>query len=94
MDLCEFKASLVYKASSRMRRATQRNPVAKQNNNNINKQTYPVDSQTAASGLLAGVTGLASPPGSVMTWFPDNSSVSELAFPPSLFLFLVACFLE
>ena len=28
-ELCEFKASLVYKGSSRMARATQRNPVSK-----------------------------------------------------------------
>ena len=34
VDLCEFKSSLVYKASSRIARATQRNPVSK-----INKQT-------------------------------------------------------
>ena len=32
VDLCEFKASLVYKASSRTVRATQRNPVPKNNN--------------------------------------------------------------
>jgi hypothetical protein len=40
----EFKASLVYKVSSRTARATQRNPVSKNNNNNkkkkqTNKQT-------------------------------------------------------
>ena len=29
-DLCEFKASLVYKASSRTARARQRNPVSNQ----------------------------------------------------------------
>ena len=29
MDLCEFEASLVYKASSRTTRVTQRNPVSK-----------------------------------------------------------------
>jgi hypothetical protein len=28
-DLCEFKASLVYRVSSRTARATQRNPVSK-----------------------------------------------------------------
>jgi hypothetical protein len=40
-DLCEFKASLVYRASSKTARAvTQRNLVAtKQNNNNNNKKT-------------------------------------------------------
>ena len=42
--LCEFEASLVYKASSRKARATQRNPVSKtqnqnsNNNNNNNKK--------------------------------------------------------
>ena len=35
-DLCEFKASLVYRASSRISRATQRNPVS---NKQISKQT-------------------------------------------------------
>ena len=29
VDLCEFKASLVYRASSRTARATQRNPLSK-----------------------------------------------------------------
>ena len=29
VGLCEFKASLVYKMSSRMARATQRNPISK-----------------------------------------------------------------
>jgi hypothetical protein len=31
-DLCEFKASLVYRVSSRTARATRRNPVWKNNN--------------------------------------------------------------
>ena len=30
VNLCEFEASLVYRASSRASRATQRNPVSKQ----------------------------------------------------------------
>jgi hypothetical protein len=30
-DLCEYKASLVYRASSRTSKATQRNPVSKPN---------------------------------------------------------------
>jgi hypothetical protein len=30
-DLCEFKASLIYRASSRTGRATQRNPMSKNN---------------------------------------------------------------
>ena len=34
-DLCEFRASLVYRASSRTARVTQKNPVSKQ----TNKQT-------------------------------------------------------
>jgi hypothetical protein len=34
VDLCEFKASLVYRASSRTAKATQRNPLSK-----TNKQT-------------------------------------------------------
>ena len=36
-DLCEFEASLVYRASSRTARATQRNPVSKKQ---TNKQKY------------------------------------------------------
>jgi hypothetical protein len=36
--ISEFKASLVYKVSSRTARATQRNPVS-ENNNNKNKKT-------------------------------------------------------
>ena len=38
MDLCEFKASLVYRASSRTARATQKNPVSKNQTNQLNKQ--------------------------------------------------------
>jgi len=44
-DLCEFKASLVHRVSSRTARATQRNPISKKNkqtktkrNNNNNKK--------------------------------------------------------
>jgi hypothetical protein len=37
-DLCEFEASLVYKASSRTARATQRDPVSKQHNKTQNKR--------------------------------------------------------
>jgi hypothetical protein len=36
--ISEFEASLVYKVSSRTARATQRNPVLKNQNNNNNKQ--------------------------------------------------------
>jgi hypothetical protein len=35
MDLCEFEASLVYRAGSRIARATQRNPVLKNRNKDI-----------------------------------------------------------
>jgi hypothetical protein len=38
-DLCEFEASLVYRASSKTVRATQRNPVTKKNEKSKNKQT-------------------------------------------------------
>ena len=42
--ISEFKASLLYRASSRIARATQRNPVSKQKTNNKakNKQTKRV----------------------------------------------------
>jgi hypothetical protein len=36
--ISEFKASLVYRVSSRTVRAIQRNPVSKNNNNNKTKQ--------------------------------------------------------
>jgi hypothetical protein len=36
-QISEFKASLVYKVSSRTAKAIQRNPVSKNNNNNKNK---------------------------------------------------------
>jgi hypothetical protein len=36
--ISEFKASLVYKVSSRTARATQRNPVSKKQNNNNKKK--------------------------------------------------------
>ena len=43
-DLCEFEASLVYKASSRTARAIQRNPVlenkTKQNKTQTNKKEH------------------------------------------------------
>jgi hypothetical protein len=38
-QISEFKASLVYRVSSRSSRAIQRNPVSKQNNNNNKKKT-------------------------------------------------------
>jgi hypothetical protein len=38
-QISEFKASLVYRVSSRTARATQRNPVSKTKQNKTNKQT-------------------------------------------------------
>jgi hypothetical protein len=38
-QISEFEASLVYKVSSRIARATQRNPVSKNQNKQTNKQT-------------------------------------------------------
>jgi hypothetical protein len=43
--ISEFKASLVYKVSSRTARATQRNPVSRNNNNKTNKQTKKTNKQ-------------------------------------------------
>jgi hypothetical protein len=40
-DLCEFEASLVYRASSRTARATQRNPVST-NQNKTQNQKNPI----------------------------------------------------
>jgi hypothetical protein len=37
-DLCEFKASLIYRLSSRIARATQRNPVSNKTKQNKTKQ--------------------------------------------------------
>jgi hypothetical protein len=41
VDLCEFKASLVYRASSRAARDTQRNPVWKNKANNNKEKKFP-----------------------------------------------------
>jgi Tfp pilus assembly protein PilP len=38
VDLCEFKASLVYRVSSRTARTSWRDPVSKQTNKQTNKQ--------------------------------------------------------
>jgi hypothetical protein len=38
VDLCEFKASLVYRVSSSIARATQRNPASKQKRKKIRKE--------------------------------------------------------
>jgi hypothetical protein len=40
--ISEFKASLVYKVSSRTARAIQRNPVSKNKNKNKNKNPKPM----------------------------------------------------
>jgi hypothetical protein len=40
-QISEFKASLVYKVSSRTVRATQKNPVSKQTNKQTNKKQKP-----------------------------------------------------
>ena len=37
VDLCEFEASLVYKAGSRKARATQRNPISKTKNKGLER---------------------------------------------------------
>jgi hypothetical protein len=41
-DLCEFKASLVYRVSSRTAKATQRNPVSKNKTKNSEKESGEV----------------------------------------------------
>jgi hypothetical protein len=40
--ISEFEASLVYRVSSRIARATQRNPVSKKPNNNNNPQRIKI----------------------------------------------------
>jgi hypothetical protein len=39
-DLCEFKASLVYRVNSKTAWATQRNPVSKKKNKQTEKQKF------------------------------------------------------
>ena len=48
MDLCEFEASLVYRASSRTAKETQRNPVSEKTKptNQPNKQTNKQKTET------------------------------------------------
>jgi hypothetical protein len=41
-QISEFKASLVYRVSSRTARATQRNPVSKNQNNNSNNNNKDI----------------------------------------------------
>ena len=43
VDICELEASLVYRVSSRIVKATQRNPVSKNKNKNKNKNPCCVD---------------------------------------------------
>ena len=45
-DLCEFKASLVYKSSSRRARATRRNPISKNKKTNKNKKIQKPKNET------------------------------------------------
>ena len=43
VDLCEFKANLVYRVSFKTARATQRNPVSKkQTNKKVRKKSFPM----------------------------------------------------
>ena len=51
MDLCEFKVSLVYRVSSRIARATQRNPVSKNQKPNQNKPKQKSVRENRASKL-------------------------------------------
>jgi hypothetical protein len=46
VDLCEFKASLVYRASSRIARARQRNLVSKNQTKPTNQSTMSLPHQT------------------------------------------------
>jgi hypothetical protein len=42
-QISEFKASLVYRVSSRTARATQRNPILKNKNKQKNKKSFKLD---------------------------------------------------
>ena len=67
MDLCEFEVSLVYRVSSRAARATQRNPVSK--NQNEKKKRNGLG---AGLGPLAGTCSLSSGLGKM--WTPHFTS--------------------
>ena len=56
VDFCEFEASLVYRASSRTARATQRNPVLKKvkNKQTQNKRKQNLFSETLAIECIPG----------------------------------------
>ena len=51
MDLCEFKASLVYRVSFRITRATQRNPVLKNRGKEKKKELKGRWTRTQAADL-------------------------------------------
>jgi hypothetical protein len=51
-ELCEFKASLVYRASSRTAKAPQRNPVSKQNKTKQNKTKKNKTKQNKTKGNI------------------------------------------
>jgi hypothetical protein len=55
-QISEFKASLVYRVSSRAARATQRNPVSKniQTNKQTNKQTNTYEVRGEENGRCSG----------------------------------------
>jgi hypothetical protein len=53
--ISEFKASLVYRVSSRIARATQRNPVSK-NKTKQNKTNKQTNKQLLEQGLARGKT--------------------------------------
>ena len=54
MDLCEFKARLVYRVSSRTVKATQRNTVLKTNNNN-KREKAKTNKQKIKKDLHVGI---------------------------------------
>ena len=58
-DLCEFEfeASLVYKASCRTDRATQKNPILKKRENKMSKNREMGLNQEGCLGRGAAVTG-------------------------------------
>jgi hypothetical protein len=59
-QISEFKASLVYKVSSRTARATQRNPVSKQTNKQTNRTKTKKEEEGGGGGGGGGVRVLKS----------------------------------
>jgi hypothetical protein len=55
-QISEFKASLVYRVSSRTARAIQRNPVLKKNNNNKTKQNKKNKKKKKSNSLTVNIT--------------------------------------